>query len=77
MPKADARIWLRVLEVRPEPLQDIDDAGAEREGFLNREDFLCAWDYINGGAPPAGSAFNPWVWVIRFELDNRDELTGI
>jgi hypothetical protein len=75
--KDDARIYLRVVSVTPQRLMDINDEGARREGFLNREDFLCAWDYINGAAPPAGSAFNPWVWVIRFELDNRAELSGI
>lgn len=65
--RADARILLAVKHVHPERLQAIDDEGARREGFANREDFLCAWDWINGGAPPAGSAFNPWVWVIRFD----------
>lgn len=69
--KADAKRWLTVCEVRPERLQQIDDAGARREGFANREDFLCAWDWINGGAPPAGSVFDPWVWVIRFTLGRR------
>jgi hypothetical protein len=66
--RADARIVLDVLGVHPEPLKAITDEGAEREGFANREDFLCAWDSINGASPPAGSEFNPWVWVIRFRI---------
>lgn len=61
-----AKRWLQVIDVRPQRLLEIDDAGAEREGFANRADFLCAWDYIN---PKHPAHLNWWVWVIRFELE--------
>lgn len=75
MPKAAARIWLKVKEVRVERLQDIDDAGVVAEGLqigdpydelwnstINKKDFpLYGWDA------------NPWVWVIEFERCGKPE----
>lgn len=76
MPKAAARIWLKVKEVRVERLQDIDDDGGVAEGLpskwgnfdeiwnstINKKDFpLYGWDA------------NPWVWVIEFERCEKPE----
>lgn len=36
MPKAAARIWLKVTDVRPERLQDIDGQGVLKEGLDSR-----------------------------------------
>lgn len=69
MPKAAARIWLGVTDVRPERLLDISSHDANCEGFTEagthpRADFLAAWDQLYGnGAAEA----DPWVWVIEFK----------
>lgn len=69
MPKAAARIWLDVTDVRPERLLDISSHDANCEGFTEagthpRADFLAAWDQLYGsGAAEA----DPWVWVIEFK----------
>lgn len=69
MPKAAARIWLGVTDVRPERLLDISSHDANCEGFTEagthpRAEFLAAWDQLYGyGAAEA----DPWVWVIEFK----------
>lgn len=69
MPKAAARIWLEVTDMRIEQLLDISSHDANCEGFTEagthpRADFLAAWDQLYGnGAAEA----DPWVWVIEFK----------
>jgi len=82
MPKAAARIWLRVTEVRVERVQDITADGARAEGCpdvpvdgaeqasidaLARWWFLEAWDSIYSKRG-LGWDVNPWVWVVRFDV---------
>lgn len=79
MPKKYARLWLEVLEVRLERLQDISPADAKAEGDIERSGmpgyhlrgekchidwFRLLWDRINGKTLPWD--LNPWVWVIVF-----------
>ena len=45
MPKAAARIFLRVTDVRVEPLQDISAQGAQREGIAHVFDHLSEDEY--------------------------------
>ena len=82
MPKAAARLWLRVKDVRCERLQDITEEDAEKEGLYKgwkptpesseansaRQAFMWLWDTTTD----RGSFWNewagdPWVWVIEFE----------
>lgn len=49
MPKAVARLWLRVLEVRIERLQDITDAGAQAEGASDPTTAYEGLRYMGGG----------------------------
>lgn len=82
MPKAAARTWLKVKDVRVERLKDIDDAGAYDEGAGHAD-----WIYQNGARRCEfkklwnstikksdhvryGWDANPWVWVIEFERCN-------
>lgn len=77
MQKEAARIWLKVTDVRVEQLQDITEAGAEKEGAK-------AYGLQNCSGTSARIAFaeiwdktvkqkeyewtsNQWVWVIEFE----------
>ena len=75
MPKEACRIWLRVLAVRPERLQEISEEDAIAEGIEAREPnhvvgaryrFGQLWNSINA-ARGYGWDKNPWVWAIIFE----------
>lgn len=75
MPKAAARIWLQVEEIRVERLQDITEEDAIAEGievFEKGTDWMEArfgfeilWDKING---LDAWDKNPWVWVVKFKI---------
>ncbi len=85
MPKALARIWLRVLDVRPERSQDITEEDALAEGVESME---CGgggfrvdsgWSYRRGFAhvwgrlhkPPNAWADNRWIWAYTLERTER------
>lgn len=75
MPKAAARIWLQVSEIKVERLQDITDEGAILEGCLVEQEifvqgelrgaFINVWSSINGYI---SWALNPYVWVVKFKV---------
>lgn len=70
MPKAAARIWLRVADVRVERLQSITQEDAKAEGVKYHppfavQDFFNLWRTING---LESLEANPWVWVVTFEV---------
>lgn len=80
MPKAAARIWLKVKRVRVERLQDMTaqdslDEGVKLSlrGITNGEPTLAPfaklWDSTlkKGEVSRYGWSANPWVWVIEFE----------
>lgn len=73
MPKAAARIWLRVTDVRVERLQEITEEQLRKEGFIPEVQghfkFKWTWDSAINKSDLArfGWAENPWVWVIEFE----------
>jgi len=84
MPKAAARIWLQVEEIRVERLKDITEASAIAEGIEISKNGL--WrNYIHPEVPRLsaidsfmtliGSIItmdkvfkNPWVWVVKFKV---------
>jgi hypothetical protein len=70
MPKAAARIWLGVTDVRTERLLDISSHNANCEGFTEagthpRATFFAAWEQHYGYG---STSSNPWVWVIEFRV---------
>ena len=84
MPKAAARIFLRVNDARVERLQEIspEDCDAEGVGFkdgraieskANKESlrtrFMTLWDSLNAKRG-YGWERNPWVFVIDFTIIN-------
>lgn len=87
MPKEATRIWLKVTDVRVERLQDINEMGGKREGFVNDiclEDgtgksavkhFVDLWDSTikKEDIDKYGWEVNPWVWVIEFEMCEKPE----
>lgn len=85
MPKAAARIFLRVTEITCENLRDITDAEARAEGLGDpagiyqfgalRGMFADLWDSTvpRGRLDRDGWAANPGVWVIRFEVCEKPE----
>ena len=77
MPRAAARIFLRVTNVRAERLQEISEANAIKEGLIRtildgavfisaKGHFRVLWDSLNAKSG-YGWDTNPWVWVIGFE----------
>lgn len=88
MPKAAARIFLKVTDIRTERLQDIDGMGVLREGINSlvhpragyfdknlREIFGYAWNSTIKKADQDryGWEANPWMWVIEFKkLESED-----
>ena len=83
MPKAAARLFLKVTNVRAERLQEIKGKDARAEGigepyacrsesgyeFEMSVQFKELWDSINGKKYPWES--NPWVWVYEFERTEK------
>lgn len=84
MPKAAARLFLRVKSVRVERLQEIMEAGAKAEGVtaetdnsgkMHRSLFVRLWNSTIKSAdlPRYGWDANPWIYVIEFERIAKDE----
>lgn len=78
MPKGAARIWLKVIDVRIERLQDITETQAQAEGCNSglltgpctaRGQFENLWNSTikKSDLDKYGWSANPWVWVIEFE----------
>jgi len=81
MPKEAARIWLEVVSVRVERLQEITEEDARAEGVYPgfqiagpnstpattaKQAFMWLWQSLNDKRGFPW-AHNPWVWVISFE----------
>ena len=70
MPKVAARIFLKVIGVRVERLQDIAEQGIKAEGITEEwpphamHKFQELWDSTT---KEYKWRLNPWVWVIEFE----------
>lgn len=76
MPKAAARIWLRVTDVRVERLQDMDTADDRNyiaEGAKDKHDFIRIWDSTVKDKDTYGWYANPWACVIKFERCKKPE----
>jgi hypothetical protein len=80
MPKAVTRLWLEIIDIKVERLQDISEHDAKAEGVTlnggvgrheNRQwamSFAILWSLINGSNSWNS---NPWVWVIKFKQVNK------
>lgn len=84
MPEWAARLFLRIVSVRIEPVQSIDLAGAQAEGMLHgnicfkdetpRQAFERIWDNIHQRGSMVAKCLwkdNPEVFVIAFEVVGR------
>jgi hypothetical protein len=80
MPKKFGRLWLEVVNVRVERVQEISNADVLGEGIRVKHDrrdgpslrdrnesnqFICLWDSLNAKRGFSWQS-NPWVWVIEF-----------
>lgn len=65
MPKVGARIWLKLLKVGVERVQDISDEDIVKEGVSNRTEWKELWIDLNG---PQSWKQNVWVWVLDFDV---------
>ena len=66
MPKAYARLWLRITNVRVDKLVTIDYNDAIKEGFDSIDSFKEYWDQLNQKRSYSWEQ-NPWLWVLDFE----------
>lgn len=87
MPKAAARIWLKVTDVRVERLLEATnpikyphgkDNTILREGFKRTGDFIDCWNSTikKPDLDKYGWDADPWVWVIEFERCEKPESEG-
>lgn len=78
MPRAAARIFLRVTDVRVERLQDCGNMQAKDEGCTCSSQFVRLWDSTVKPADRAAFGWdaNPWVWVISFERISKEDIYG-
>jgi hypothetical protein len=74
MPKEACRIFLRVIGVRAERLQELSWDDAIKEGVPRRTEYIVLWNHLNGKRG-FGWDRNPWVWVIEFERCEKSEDT--
>ena len=84
MPKEAARIWLKVMNVRVERLQEITEVQAQAEGCNSglltgactaRGQFEDLWNSTvkKSDIDRYGRDANPYVWVISFERCEKPE----
>lgn len=81
MPREAARLFLKLIAVRAERVQDISAADCDAEGYPPRTEAMCLvtmdrnrrawyeklWDSLNAKRGYPWSS-NPWVWVLTFEV---------
>lgn len=85
MPRAAARLFLKVIDVRVERLQDITEEDALLEGLKNgweprmnggyitaMSNFEDLWDSIYGKSDIKKWESNPWVFVTEFEVTKNE-----
>lgn len=78
MPKAAARIFLKVTDVRCERLQEIGLGNCYAEGCPSEHErtpdiwFQELWDKLNAQRGYRWET-NPWVWVYTFERTDKPE----
>lgn len=86
--RENARIWLKVTDVRVERLQEITEAGATKEGCVYdveyalgntaKGHFIEIWNSTIKKSKKSdrdryGWNTSPWVWVIEFERCEKPE----
>jgi len=87
MPRAAARIFLKVTDIRVERLLDMSEGDGIKEGFPKVLDpgantggnggvfdwFHALWDKLHAKRPEFQWDKSPWVWVITFERIEKPE----
>ncbi len=76
MPEWASRYHIQILDIKPQRLQEITEAGAVEEGCpmieascgLRLQWYRDLWDSINKDYPWSS---NPWIWLYNFKLVGR------
>lgn len=66
-PREECNCWIRILDVYQEPLGEMDQEDARKEGGYTLADFEQAWREINGDYDP-----DQVVDVVEFEYVDRE-----
>lgn len=74
MPRDAARLFLRVVRVRVERVQEITEDDSKREGTQGGYDwptYSRRWDYLYAKRG-FGWDTNPWTWMVTFEQTKEE-----
>jgi hypothetical protein len=68
MPQKFARLFLEVVNVRKEKLQDITLEDCLKEGVESKETYRKSWDSKNKNKPGIAWSSNPKITVVEFKV---------
>jgi hypothetical protein len=70
MPEKYARHYIKITGIKVEPVMDITEQDAIKEGCNSADEYARLWDKINKDLPFSS---NPFVWVYDYELIKQNE----
>lgn len=75
MPRAAARIFIRVKDLCVQKLREMTFGDVIQEGFSSFADFFDLWDTTipKNEIEQYGYSANPWIWVYQFERISKAE----
>lgn len=66
MPGSAARLFLRLVDIRAQELQEISAHDIKAEGFNCERELIELWNRLHGNG---AWSVNPWVWALTFRVE--------